>query len=427
MIYLFFQYFKMLAILVMSILLCKLMPARLRIMLYPYAYVAILGAMACATFLPSAYLQMGVIYLSSALLLNIYWIGKMRWKSHFFLFAIFIGYNIFSNLYATEYRSLGFQIKITGIFQFFIVGIMAGIYAVENSQLTRLSRIASIGAIICSYVFRHNLMVSGFDVSSGDRMSGDELNSNLIGLFMVAFVTFPLINIMKEGPKQIVDICLSGVAVVACSANLILSGSRNALLGLVTVLVGSVFFQRKNKFLGIILFLLVATVMAALLAQSLTLGETHLTDFSNDSGRGEFWRDELSRQSAGERVFGRGTRFDDSAMFTGVILQSNMHSMYVQILYEMGYVGVFLFAWYLLAHIRSGLRSGYYGRVSLVFLATSLACGLAESYPMRTGSLLSLLWGFSIGMLLPVLYKNGQLQIWSSTKQQFLMAGPHYK
>ena len=397
------QNIKLILLMVVSWCMSKYIPRKLRKQLFPYVPAILLSTIICAVFLPNSqflgYLMMAGMYFCITLLINLGDIKSIERRVFFIWFLAFYAYYNFVNVYA-HYAPIGFYSKTQGFVMYFLPGIMAGVYCASTSAVQSLNRWVSVVAIIICLVYRV-AAVQTIDVAAGERASMEGLNSNLLGLFMVTLLTFALMSLVDSKERWIIRV-VAGVATLFSAYILILTGSRNSFLGGLVALVGSSLMAKRNRIINICVLSAVFVIGGLYFIHSYATEDVRVLNkenYENDSGRFEWWHDLLEQTTPLQNLIGRGSYYDDSRMFEGIVLHSNMHSIYAQVYYEMGYVGCLLFVIYLIGHVGTALRNKEYGRYSLVYLATALVCGVGESYSLRGGTL-SIIWGLSIGLLL---------------------------
>jgi O-Antigen ligase len=391
-------YFKLISIVIVGVLLSRYVPNNLRLRLFPFCFAGLLAVSIASPFLSQkfSYGVMGSIYILNAFLLFFDFSKSFKLNSVEKCFFVFYAYHLLVNVYA-PYAELGFHAKIMALISYFFAGIMAGIYCARNDQLSRLSRWVAFFALIILLVYDRNV-ISETNLDEGERLGvTDVLNSNLAGLHLVCLMPFLTLTTFSLSEK-VVNRFVAGFAWVGCSTLLFLTGSRNAFLGGLVAFFGTILLVSKNRLITFVSAIGGIGLAGYVLSTMVFVKESRLFDFTDTSGSGrtDAWIRWLENRTFIQKVFGAGTFYDFD---NGDPRWANMHSIYVQMLYEIGYFGLALFVVYLLVHIRCALRMGVQGRVSLILLATCLACGVGETYPYASGSLLTLLWGLSIGLL----------------------------
>jgi hypothetical protein len=393
-------YSKVIAILIISIALTNFVPQKLRLRLFPACFAGLLISQILSAALPESnligYGLMGLIYLFTAFLLNLETPRQQKLNITEKFFFVFYAYLTLAVIYA-PYISYGLYDKILGFILYFFTGIMVGKFCVMHDQFKHLSRWVAFGAVLVILLYNRNI-VHDVDVEIGERLQvEDKLNANLAGLYFVTLLPYAMLTTFSFKETWLTKV-IGGVAFVGCSILLFFTGSRNSFIGAVAAVICVILFVNKNKVLSIISVVCGVSLIGFLLSKVLILSDSRILDYSDTtaSGRVDVWVTWLGNRTFLQKVFGAGT-FYDFSFFKPMV--ANMHSMYVQIIYEAGYVGMALFLVYLVVHIRSALRKGMIGGISLVLLASCLFSGFGESYPYRSQSLMTLTWGLSMGLL----------------------------
>jgi hypothetical protein len=119
-----------------------------------------------------------------------------------------------------------------------------------------------------------------------------------------------------------------------------------------------------------------------------------------DTGRQAFWAKTLDSNK--NWIFGNGTLLEDDG--NGRATVSNLHSMYVQILYELGFCGVFVLLLSFLYAVMKSIRVMFKCPLPEKWLAYALIAlpmviGLAESLPLAGNSISTVWWGMGLGLL----------------------------
>jgi O-antigen ligase len=398
------QHIKFILLLVVSFGMSKFITNRQRRGLFPYVTAILLGTIILSIFLPDSrllgYLLMAGTYTCIAFLINMGDIKGVKMNSLFIWFLVFYFYYDLVNFYS-DYALIGFYSKNQGFIMYFLPGIMAGIYCAKNNIVFLLNRWIAVSAIIICVVYQETALQT-ISIEIGDRASMEGLNSNLLGLFMTTLLVFSLMSVVDIREKLL----FKGLAVVSslfCTYILIMTGSRNAFLGGLTGLIGVLLMSKRNRIVNICLLSMAFVVGGIYFFRSYVTEDVRVLNkynYVDDSGRSQWWRDSLAQKTTlKQNLIGRGSYYDESRIYEGTILHSNMHSVYFQIYYEMGYIGCVLLFIYLIRHVSEALKNKDFGPYSLVYLAVAMASGVGESYPLRGGTL-SIVWGLSIGLLL---------------------------
>jgi len=400
----YYIFAKVLVVLVLSIFFSRVVSADFRQKIFPYV-VGILMLNYTIFFvlhipLVSYVLQGGLPILCSAFLLYINPQEGVRLNSCEKRYLLFLAYFLSMTLF-DDYTFEIVMAKILGFLYFFGVGWTTARYAVQNNQVERLMKVLalfSIPFLIALYKGSYDYQ----DIGSGERLGGDELgmlNANVVGLMATAALIAPLVvTVLLK--TTLVQKMVSVAALAIGGFILIASGSRNAFGAFACAcLVAVVFCSRVMKLVAIMIALIVGFLMYST-ARFETPEDVRVLDLSVESyksSRFEMYENIFYGTTAMQRLVGARSYIDrdiNSGRAWG-----NAHSMYVQIAYEAGIIGVLLFGFYCVGHVRCALHNKNWGKLALVFLAAALVSGLAESYPLRPFSMTGLVWGLSLGVL----------------------------
>lgn len=396
----YWLYSKVVAIICLSVILAHFMSQKWRFRLFPFCFSGLLILQILGPTLETSqfigYISMGLTYLFTVFLLNLNTQTRIVLNLPEKLFLLFYAYLTFVTFYA-PYMSYGCYDKILGTILYFGAGIMAGKYCAQHSQFKRLSRWVAFGALLVVLLYNKNV-VHEVDVEVGERLGVEDiLNANLAGLYFVTLLPYLILTTFSLKESWWAKL-IAGGSFIGCSILLVFTGSRNSFIGAMATVLCVLLFVNRNKIISLISILCGVSIIGYLLSKILILSESRILDYSDTTGSGrvQAWTVWLENRTLLQKIFGAGTFYDLTEFVPRV---SNMHSMYVQIIYEAGYLGLALFISYLFVHVRCALRMGLTGGVSLVLLASCLFSGFGESYPMRSQSLMTLTWGLSMGLL----------------------------
>lgn len=389
--YLLMEYGKLIGIGIVACILMRFVSSKARIWMFPYVFGLLITVSIISVFSTTpviSYSAMAVIYLCASFLLLP---APLNMAERWFLF--FWAYNVFVNYY-TPYLAVGLKAKVWALFLYFGVGTMAGIYCARHRLLQRLAKVVALMSLVIVFWYDRTL-IQEMDVSLDERIGSEIINPNLVGLYMVTILPFILLTLAYFRNTLRARV-LAGVALFMCCWILFATGSRNAFIGASACLLGVIMLKTRRRWLKVALIGCVIIVFLWYLAQHTIVTESRVLDFRNDSGRIEHWQSLLSGRTLSQNLFGSGTLYD---VGFSEIRTANGHSIFIQIYYEMGCLGVLLFLCYLIAHYLCARKNRLYGGISLMLLCTALASGFGESYPMAGNSLLALIWGLSMGLL----------------------------
>jgi O-antigen ligase len=345
-------------------------------------------------------LQGGLPILCSAFLIYFNPRDSVRWNSYEKSYLVFLIYFLGVALFDDYFIGI-ILTKFLGILFYFGVGWSTARYAVQNNQVERLMKVLTWFAIpFLLTLYKGNYFNQ--DLSMGERLGGDEygmLNSNIVGLMATAALMAPLIVVVLLKSSIVLNIVSCTALGMGCYI-LIGSGSRNAFGAFAgACLVAIVLSSRKWKSIAIVITIGIGLVIytSGLFTSSEDIRVLDLSVDSFRSSRFQMYEYIFYGTSSEQYLFGARS-YIDRDINTGRAW-GNAHSMYVQIAYEAGLMGLLLFIFYLMRHVRRAWLHKYYGKIALVFLTASLLSGLSESYPLRAFSITSLLWGMSVGIL----------------------------
>jgi hypothetical protein len=294
--------------------------------------------------------------------------------------------NMFFILFAIGQVLSSMQLWISGGIETFNLWLRTGIvYYLITKSVTDEHRLKSLALmIVAGMTYLVYFSITGFVVhyKSGMRAGGFGWYENPNDLAIILVSTLPLFLLLANLAKSILVryffILLAGI----CSFNILFTGSRNGLLGLLTVGALSIFVSHKVS--GFIRMVLLAVLLAGVFTVGITnvLGRNDLSgglsgDDSSEN-RIEQWKAGM-RMVVAKPLLGVGRdEFAPSAMDYGGIRGLQPHNTLVQVFAESGVITGFfftcfslyplLYAWELVK--KKCTKSGAY---IYKFLAISLA------------------------------------------------------
>ncbi len=202
----------------------------------------------------------------------------------------------------------------------------------------------------------------------GGRYSGVFINPNAAGLLGAV-----LLPIVIAAPRMYVGrLALLRLPLCACiAATIFLSGSRSALIGSTMALVLLALYRYGS---GAVVMISLAGVATAFLAVYAPIEDIDDSAFGNIartkhlgtlSGRMEMWEkgwDDAQENLVFGQGWGKSRVLDESvdvehAMIVGAVVgATNLHNAHLQLLIDLGFVGVSLFWLFCLLVVRAGLR-----------------------------------------------------------------------
>jgi O-antigen ligase len=204
------------------------------------------------------------------------------------------------------------------------------------------------------------------DVAGGGRYSGVFYNPNAAG--MIGTMILPmLVAAPRSSLGRIAG--LRGLAIVLTATTIFLSGSRSALIGAALALCLIALYRFRA---GAVVTLAFGVMVVGMLAfynpaddiDSTAIGHiTRTKRLSSLSGRLELWSSGWA-EAQGHLAFGRGWGHSrliggevdqERAMEVGSVIGGvNLHNAHLQLLIDVGIVGVILFWWFCLAVVGAG-------------------------------------------------------------------------
>lgn len=329
---------------------------------------------------------------------------------------VFAGLLMIATLYSlNRYDAIKMQAQ-------WVMIIMAGMgMALAVPTLYRLRRnlrLLLIPAFIAAVFYSQS--ISGLGVR--DRLEVAGGNANSIGM-LIATVLIPIVFIVAWDPIWWMRPA-AGLCALWLLVPLIASGSRTAFAAAVAGSMAIIFPLLRKPLVMLVVVGGLAIGAYWMLQGMENGGLERLTDYSNFSGRERIWAKALAhRDRMGDvlgPLIGAGTYLEP--LKTGNLVIANCHSMYVQILTEVGYVGmaafaamtIFMFWRSLNTVLRSNMPEKW---LALGVITLTMLMGVAEAAPITTRVFTTLFWGFGIGLLDRVYYDDDQAQPQFVTEQ----------
>lgn len=381
----------------LSALLLKLIPFRIRERFMPWALALFIGLPALTPYLSSVLMQ-GVIlasFLLCCFLSNGYQVRHFRHNAVFIFFILFWGYQCVSMFFG-ERVSYGLVYYLRIPFETVFVGYAVGVWLLgDPSRWERLLKAVSavLLVIVVVYILK-GALAHGMEHQASFRGEigldeADAANPNWVGLVLIGILPYPVFLLLtKVGRCRVAwRLCAFGVSAIL-TLMLVRTGSRNACLGLVPLIYFMVFGVKASFSKRCLVFLALSLALSVLIVRTTSnLSDLRIFNANKSgditSGRLDFYRyNMLYRMTPLQRWFGCGAWLDHS--LKGKIVMANGHSVYVQILRQSGYVGMFFFLLFASALIVKSAKNGSRGRLALAMFGCWALTGLGES-----GSLLS--------------------------------------
>lgn len=221
----------------------------------------------------------------------------------------------------------GFDVPRFFLLSFFAVSVplhLSFSFKYFKKQLINIFSFFIYGFIILS------LFLNGSLILQGQRFFGFINNSNLYGMTAVFWALILILKLKSDEKKRNITVIIFLITVIL---TIILSGSRNALVGIAIVLV----FSYYNKIKSSIIFLILLALSLSVLTHFVNINfvEERLFNISNsieDSGREKLWQTAY-RGIETNYFTGNGMNANIEISSTG-----NMHNSYIRFLLNMGLV-----------------------------------------------------------------------------------------
>lgn len=320
---------------------------------------------------------------------------------------VFCALLLISTQYSTEPFG-AFKSRVQTIMTL-VSGMGMAMAAVDMHHLRRNLRLLLGVAFITAIAYSQNLSNLGVN----DRLEVGGENSNGIAI-VVAVLLLPAVYLAAWETSWWIRPA-AGVCALWLVLPLLYSGSRTsvAAAGMAVIALLTPLLKRP----------LVALVILGGLAlggwwmlHGVEIGAaSRLTDFSSMSGREVIWNRALAEREQAGPLF--GWLFGAGSLLTRVggnaLIVRNCHSMYVQILAEMGMVGAAAFVLFTLYTLWRCLKvllkvSAPEKWLAFALLILPLAIGVAESAPLGSRTLIGLCWGLGLGLLDRLHYADGE-------------------
>lgn len=426
--------YRLLFLLVASLVMKALISDKVRNKITPYVFAFSVAAPSFGTALQGlpAVICIALGYLSRAFLLD----GcQFRWMRNNPIVGalVVLWLYMMSSMMFGDFSGYAFAYYLYVFFDSVMVGYFVGMWVLRNpGEWARLLRILTVAAAICLvfYTFHGVFSTSLAEEMGGGRATisvekDGELvvsNQNYVGLLVVALLPYPFLLIMGRHSDYAKHAWIKFVAYITfilMAAALVRTGSRNASLGLLPIL-AYLFFAKTALDRSKKMALRVAIVISVLVTLAFSTGALDklriITAASESgditSGRLDSFIVKLYGSTETQKWFGRGCLYDlrfyeELGLKTPPM--SNGHSMYFQILYQSGYVGVFLlFVLISAVWIRSKGMGTRGHLIRLLFFIWAF-CGVAESMPLLQEGVFKPLMGMALAfctkLRLPGMYQ----------------------
>jgi len=216
-----------------------------------------------------------------------------------------------------------------------------------------------------------------------DGFSGIHLNKNEAGFFF--FLAFPIFALAVVNRSLSRSPIVPAVAVLATGALLAISGAKTTGIAvpfciLMTLLVRAAIFRKSLASALVLLVTIGLVVLAALLVYDVGLAAILSTAFGDSSltGRDKIWAYALSRFELSPMLgtgygalWGVGPDLESRLREYGAWIVNQAHSGYIDTAAQLGYVGIFSLAIYLIWTFQRLVRSiGYREEIGVLGLSS---------------------------------------------------------
>lgn len=392
-----------------SLVLKAIIPEKTRNRITPYVFALFILLPTLGTGLTgmTAVIFIAVGYVVRAFLLDGFQIRWLKGNPTVGVFLMFWLYMVLSMIFG-DFPSYASMYYVSTFIDSIMVGYFVGMWILRNpDSWGRFLRITSVTAAICLLFYaRHGIFSAGQLGSVSNEMrstisfqaEGNELrtaNENYVGLLIASLLPYPFLLVMG---RHFGDSRAKWIKMVAYAAFILLvlalirTGSRNACLGLIPILVYLFFAKttltRSKKiafrvFVFIVILGAIAFSFGALDRLRIYTASVDRDDIS--SGRMSHFEAKLYGRTDVQKWFGCGALYDYrfyEELGRAFPPMSNGHSMYFQILWQSGYIGVFFLFIVILATWLRARKLGARGHVVLLLFFVWALCGVAESLPL---------------------------------------------
>ena len=390
---------KLIAEILISAAFAYFVSGKARDSLTPWALAVILGSSAMSPYMHPGLFSFFVFanFFSSCFVTNGYKLRYLVRNPVLCLFLLFWGWQCLSMCFG-EYVSYSVVYFLQIPFESISLGYFVAFWAMQKPEnWDKLMKAITIVLAVVVLVYLKEGAFSermGYEETFRSALGLDEENSanpNWVGLVIIGILPYSVLSLLRAvSKKDMKHGVLAFVVASMLALALVRTGSRNACLGLIPLVLYSVFNGTRLSFVKRITTVVVLFTVLVLLIGKTTSSVSDLRLFSISktgdisSGRFDHFRYKmLYHLSPKERWFGCGAWLDYP--MEGQIKLANGHSVPVQILRQSGYVGMGLFLIFSLALVRRCLRCGPQGRLALTLFCVWLFTGVGESGPLLSG------------------------------------------
>ena len=352
----------------------------------------------------------------------------MRYNRACGAFLVFYGYIILACVLFGYYPYDSAIVCLRKLLDGFVVGYYLALWLcrTEGGLRKLLFAVMCSAAVTVLYSIVHGGFSSNFDESG--RMALDaatfdddyNLNQNAMAAYMSCYMPFlvlALLQATRSFQERIVK--LATIPIVMCVCLLMVrSGSRAAGVALLPCIWYFMNSTRNRMVRGkrIAMMIVLCIAMAAGIVYTMRdAGSLRAFDFLNknssvgegmeriSTGRWGLYKRIIDEMTPMQKIFGRGLlstsgkyNYETSEKYRS--LSGNDHSGYVSIFARSGFVGLFLFAIFVVVFFLTARRCGDRGRLAIfLFMMWAVGC-IGESWGMNGGRT-AILAGMGIGLV----------------------------
>jgi O-antigen ligase len=358
------------------------------------------------------FMPMGVLCLRTLIDLKA---KRMAWNNTFSMVKVwipFLGFALFSVMYSLE-PSLSIQRVLSAFFVLIGFGVGIPLYLPDSKRMLKvlflLSLVLGAAVLYCLSLAGHESAVS--TIEDYDRLYGIFRNPNTLGILCMQLF-FLLIYLYQKGRDKVLGKIILGV-MIAVGVALVASGSRASAVGLVAGLIvlmrGNSQTKRRNLLTVAMLILILVSIVlvAGYFLPSYSVG-LFRTDTAGRSGLWQRAWDIYIENSFFGTGFGNGQLLfaaDATYLRSIGIYVADPHNSFLQLLIELGFVGLGLAVFAFGIAILRGWRFHYYfedpqlGVVLSAAIIGSLVDSLFETWLFGFGNAATVPFWLFLGMI----------------------------
>lgn len=400
------SWFGIIFVLVLAVVFGRIFPQRTRDKWLPIVFAYVIWSDSTGRFFAGNsiiyYSSFFLAFVAYAFLLSDLRQMELRRNNVWKAFLVFFIWFMISTLFG-DYILIGLKAPILQL-RIVLGGFAVMAWGMRNPQnMERVFRWTTLATVLCALQFAKYGSWSAAELADAEgRMvidavsTGIDANVNGIALTVTAILGFPAIYLLHQWDWKREKIIKYGsiVALLILSLVLIRTGSRNGGLALVA-LVGYYLFGKTNikMYQKVLLLVVVSIALAFLLSK--VVGDVEIRTFrfisqeevdrgNYGSGRTEFYKRLYNDMTPVQRILGQGAPVE-MLYSAGVRHIANCHSIYMQVLKQSGWVGIFLMLCFIFYCGFVGCKGGMIGAMGLLFFSIWVLTGVGESSNMGGG------------------------------------------